>query len=173
MGLFHSLLQAGLSRRFRWTRRCLEENPVRRFGAASDGSCAGSAQFRQNLVRDFEKCAAKRYRQFRAGDAPASSWPAKHRMNQGLEYNPNRPEVCVDARVKNSLTLLSCLLQFSVQEFYFHRERWLKFQEPRGDVHGSMNQREYVNVACLLITNKNILFAPVELEPGMKLWLIA
>ena len=60
-----------------------------------------------------------------------------------------------------------------MQDLYFYRERGLKLQQSRGDVHGSVNQGEYVNVACLLVTNRKVLFAPVEFESGMQLRLIA
>ena len=45
-----------------WTTLYLEENPFRRFGRATAGSCAGSAQFPQNLVREFEKTASNGFR---------------------------------------------------------------------------------------------------------------
>ncbi len=69
-----------------WTTLCLEENAIRRLGANTASSCTGSAQFCQNLVRDFRKCASERSRKFRAVDATESTKePASN-----VSYKSNR-----------------------------------------------------------------------------------
>ncbi len=70
-------------REFGWTHRRSEENPVRRIGRATAGSCAASAQFRQNSVWHFAKCAAERFRQFRAGDATDATLRTVSRWSLG------------------------------------------------------------------------------------------
>ena len=67
-----------------WTTRCHEENPLRRFGPDTAGSCTGSARFRQDLDRDFAICASNRFREFRAGDAPAMHPPRLRRKKTAV-----------------------------------------------------------------------------------------
>ena len=55
---------------FGWTTRCLEENPIHRFGLNTSRSCDASLQFPLNLVRDSEKRALSRFRYDAEADAP-------------------------------------------------------------------------------------------------------